>query len=429
MQMQLPPSDRQKVCRLHKSLYMLKQASRQWFAKLSQSLTDIGYHQCLSDHSLFTKTTSTAFTAIVIYVDDLILAGDDLSEIAKVKSHLHSLFCIKDLGELRYFLGLEVAHSPTRIHLSQRKYALEILHENGFFDCKPASAPMEPKTHLIYNDGTPPTDGSSYRRLIGQLIYLTTTRPDISFATQQLSQFLDNPTTTHLRDAHHLLRYIKASPSQGIFFSATSSFQLYGFTDSDWAGCPDIRRSTSGYCIFLGSSLISWKSKKQSTITRSSAEAEHRAMAFTTCEIQWLIFLLQDLGVVHSAPSSLYCDNQSALHIAENPIFHERTKHIKLDCHLIREKIQQGIIRTAYVPSSSQLADLFTKPLGPCSFSALCSKLALHNLCSPACGGVIREEEPSSSPDPLAKQLLHSSQLSWNKKTWLPILINWACNY
>jgi hypothetical protein len=191
------------------------------------------------------------------------------------------------------------------------------------------------------------------------------------------------PLESHFQAATRVLRYLKTAPAQGLFFSASSSLQLSGFSDSDWACCLDSRKSVTGYCVFLGSSLISWKSKKQHIISRSSSEAEYRALASLSCEIQWLHFLLTDLQVPISAPSAVYCDNRSAIYLAHNPTFHERSKHIEIDCHVVREKIQKGIIHLLPVSSSSQLANVFTKALLFTSFQFFLSKLGLCNLHSP----------------------------------------------
>ncbi|XP_031096897.1 uncharacterized protein LOC116001147 [Ipomoea triloba] len=362
----------------------------------------MGFKQAVSDSSLFTRGNGNDFIALLVYVDDVILASPNLSQVQQIKSHLDKVFHIKDLGPLKFFLGLEIGRNSKGICMSQRKYTLELLEETGFLQCKPVKTPMVTSVKFSRHIGNKLEDATQYRKLLGKLLYLTITRPDISYAIQQLSQFLDCPTDIHLQAAHRVLRYLKAALGQGLFFSAASSLQLKGFTNSDWAACPDTRRSITGFCFFLDTTLVSWKSKKQVTISRSSSEVEYRALAATACELQWLIYVLQDLGIIVNSPAILYCDSKLAIAIAENPVFHERTKHIEIDCHLVREKLQQQVLKLLHVDTSNQLADVFTKPHAPTTLHNFISKLGLHNMYTPACGGggVSTDSSSAATPDP-----------------------------
>jgi hypothetical protein len=370
-------------CKLLKSLYGLKQASRKWYEKLASLLLSHGYKQAAADHSLFIKHSTHQFTALLVYVDDIILAGNSLDEFVFIKNILHNSFKIKDLGQLKYFLGLEVAHSKLGISLCQRKYCLDLLSDTGFLDSKPVATPSDPSIKLYHDDSPPFTDIPAYRRLVGRLLYLNATRPDITFITQQLSQFLSQPTQTHYNAALRVLKYLKTCPGKGLYFPRSSLPYIQGYSDADWAGCRDTRRSISGQCFFLGDSLISWRTKKQLTVSRSSSEAEYRALGAATCELQWLLYLLKDLQISCTRVPVLYCDNQSALHISANPVFHERTKHLEIDCHIVREKLAAGIMKLLPVSSQNQLADFFTKSLLPQPFSSLLIKLGLVDIYKP----------------------------------------------
>jgi hypothetical protein len=187
-------------------------------------------------------------------------------------------------------------------------------------------------------------------------------------------------TDIHFNAACRVLRYLKNNPGQGVFFSKTSQMQLIGYSDADWAGCKDTRRSITGYCFFIGKSLVSWRAKKQATVSRSSSEAEYRALSSASCELQWLLYLFADLQVQLSKIPTLYCDNQSAVHIASNPVFHERTKHLDIDCHLVREKVLKGILKLLPVSTNDQMADFLTKALAPPKFHDFVSKLNMINI-------------------------------------------------
>ncbi|XP_074290587.1 uncharacterized protein LOC141617305 [Silene latifolia] len=386
--MRLPPGFSRgkegKVCRLKKSLYGLRQAPRCWFAKLTASLKNFGFVQSYSDYSLFYFSRGTVRLFVLIYMDDLVIAGNDPSEISKFKAYLSDCFHMKDLGKLKYFLGLEVSRSKEGIYLSQRKYALDIISETGLLGSKPVATPIEQNHRLGLASGPPSPDAESYRRLIGRLVYLAVTRPDLSYAVHILSHFLSNPGSEHMAAAHRVVRYLKGSPGQGILLRADSSLSLRGWCDSDWGGCPTSRRSITGWFVTLGDSPISWKTKKQQTVSLSAAEAEYRSMAQLVYELKWLKCLLSSLDVAFAAPISIFSNSKSALDLARNPVFHERTKHIEIDCHFIRDAITDGLVLPTHVSTTDQLADIFTKALGVPQFTYLLRKLGILDLHAPA---------------------------------------------
>jgi len=226
------------------------------------------------------------FTALIVYVDDVILAGNSMTEINKMKDTLDIKFKIKDLGQLKYFLGIEVAHSKIGISICQRKYCLDLLHDTCLLGSKLVSTPLDSSIKLHQDTSKAFEDIFSNKRLVGKLLYLTTTRPDIAFVTQQLRQFLSAATITHYDAACRVVKNLKGTHGQGLLFRRDSTLQILGFTYADWAGCPDTRRSTYVYCFFLGSSLISWRAKKHHAIFRSSSEVEYIALSFSSCELQ-----------------------------------------------------------------------------------------------------------------------------------------------
>ncbi|CAM8908569.1 unnamed protein product [Rhodiola kirilowii] len=242
------------VCKLVKRLYGLKQASRQWFIKFVDALLAYGFLLSSHDHSLFTYAHNGDFLILLVYVDDIVIIGTSATLIDDVKAFIHSTFRIKDLGQLKYFLGIEVARSNEGIFINQRKYAMDLLSEAGLLACKPNSTPMDIKQKLAISTSATLTDPTEYRRLVGKLVYLNVTRPDISFSVHILSQFLASTTIDHLQAAR-VLRYIKLS--QGLFYPASAALKLEGFCDADWASCLVSHKSTSGFCIKLGPSLIS----------------------------------------------------------------------------------------------------------------------------------------------------------------------------
>lgn len=365
------------------SLYGLKQAPRCWFAKLTNALKSFGFRQSYSDYSLFTYIKGGKSLRVLVYVDDLVVAGNNLVMLEKFKGYLSKCFKMKDLGKLKYFLDIEVARGPEGMFLSQRKYALDIITEAGLLGCKPVSTPMEQNHRLLSDQGPLYKDPARFRRFIGRLVYLAITRPELCYSIYVLSQVMHKPRVVHWGAVVRVLKYLKGSPGQGIMLKAVSDLRVRTFCDSDWASCPNTRRSLSTYIVLLGDSPISWKTKKQDTVSHSSAEAEYMSMAAALREMKWLKCLLADMGIRHNTPIELFCDSKSALYIAANPVFHERTKHIEADCHSVRDAVQDRLIVTRHVRTTEQLADIMTKSLGSASFHYLLSKLEVRNLHSP----------------------------------------------
>ncbi|KAG6436855.1 hypothetical protein SASPL_101759 [Salvia splendens] len=228
-----------------------------------------------SYHSFFYKySPSGSYFGVVIYVDDILVASSDDNMISEFKIFLADHFKFKDLGYPKYFLGIEIARNKSGIFIFQDNYALDLVSDAGLLSCKPASTPMDSIKQLQVDAGPPLEDPTIYRRLVGRLVYLCITRLDITFAVNKLSQFLSKPCSDHLVAAERVLKYLKGTVGHGLFYSAQADLSLSIFSDADWAGCPDTRRSISGFCLFLGTSLLSWRSKKQHTVSRSSAEAE-----------------------------------------------------------------------------------------------------------------------------------------------------------
>ncbi|KAL9237818.1 hypothetical protein vseg_012322 [Gypsophila vaccaria] len=368
-----------KVCRLRKSIYGLRQAPRCWYAKLATTLSSYGFIMSASDNFLFTFRKNNIEIHILIYVDDLVIVGYDSQAITAFKSYLSKCFYMKDLGKLKYFLGLEVAHSSKGLFLCQRKYTLDLLSKTGLLGCKPASVLVDEKHQLALAKDAPFEDGTRYRRLVGKLIYLCLTRPDISYSVHILSQFMQKPTATQWDAALRVVRYLKNNPGQGILFRPSSVLKLEAYCDAAYGSCPITRRSITAYFVCLGGSPISWRTKKQATVALSSTEAEYRAMTAATCEILWLKGLLEGIGIRIQYPVQLHYDNESAMHIANNPVYHERTKHIEIDCHFIRTHIRNGVVLPCYVHTQAQLADILTKALGRPQFTALLAKLGISD--------------------------------------------------
>ena len=384
--MELPPGyqltdEPNQVYGLKRALYGLKQSPRAWFGRFTKAMKDLGYHQARGDHALFIRHSAAGgVTLLLVYVDDILITGGNIEEIRRLGDALSEQFEMKELGQLRYFLGIEVAYSKEGISLSQHKYTLDLLQETGQLGCKPATTPLDINAKIGKEDDGAVVDKAFYQRLIGKLIYLNHTRPDISYAVSLLSQYMSEPHEVHLRAAYRILSYLKYTVGQGLLFTREGGLSLEAYTDSDWAGSVIDRRSTSGYCTFLGGSLVTWRSKKQKEVSLSSAEAELRALKRGVSECRWLKHLLEDIGSYDGLGIRLFCDNQSALAIVKNPVQHDRTKHMALNRHYLSENIDREVIRPTFIPSAEQKADIFTKALPGPRFQQMVSKLGMINI-------------------------------------------------
>ncbi|XP_022023806.1 uncharacterized mitochondrial protein AtMg00810-like [Helianthus annuus] len=350
------------VCKLNRALYGLKQAPRASFQRLSTFLIVLGFQNSRADPSLFIYNHHGVLIYLHVYADDIVVTGNNEKFINMLTSRLHKEFKIKDLGLLNFFLGLEVTHTSSGLFLNQSKHAYDILSRAGLLDSKSVSTPLTSKDAFT-TQGQPFHDPTLYRSLVGALQYLTITRLDLSYAVNQASQFLQQPTTTHFQLVKRIPRYVKGTLSQGLTFDRPPNTVLLGFSDADWARCLDTRRSTYGYCIYLGGNLVSWSAKKQPTVSHSSCESEYRAMANTAAEIIWLTNLLSELHALPQTRSTLLCDNKSALFLSQNPISHKRAKHINIDYHFVHELVTSGQLDTKFISTDQQVADIFTKSL------------------------------------------------------------------
>lgn len=262
--------------------------------------------------------------------------------------------------------------------MSQQAYALDIVNRAGMSDCKPCTTPVDVNSKLSADDGELAPDPTHYRGLAGALQYLTFTRPDIAYAVNQVCLFMHQPRLPHLQALRRIIRYIQGTSSHGLQLVKGKIDQLTAYTNADWAGCPDTRRSTSGYCVYLGGNLISWSSKRQPTVSRSSSEAEYKGVANSVAELCWIRNLLLELDCPLTKASIVYCDNVSSVYLTQNPVKHQRTKHIELDIHFVREKVALGQVKVFHVPSSLQFADVFTKGLPRSLFTDFRSRLTVR---------------------------------------------------
>jgi len=367
--MHQPPGYRDKnrpefVCRFDKALYGLKQAPRAWYARLCSKLVQLGFTPSKADTSLFYYKGHTVMF-VLVYVDDIIVASSSCEATSALLKDLEKEFALKDLGDLHYFLGMEVKRTEQGLVMSQQRYAADVLKRTWMNKSKAIDTPLLVSEKLSVNDGSPLglEAASNYRSVVSALQYLTLTRPDLAYAVNKVCQYLHAPSTAHWSAVKRILRYVQGTISLGLCFNKSSYMVVSAFTDADWAGCTHDRRSTGGFAMFLGPNLVSWSARKQSTVSRSSTEAEYKALANATVEVMWVEKLLTELQIPHSKVARLWCDNIGATYLSQNPVFHARTKHIEIDFHFVRERVVQKLLDIRFISSNDQVADGFTKPI------------------------------------------------------------------
>lgn len=365
------------VCKLKRSIYGLKQAPRAWNARFVTFITNNGFVQSRSDASLFVYNKNGLMAYLILYVDDIIVTASTTSLKDTIIRVLKSEFPMTDCGIIHSFLSVSAMFNAKGLFLNQSKYAEEIIQRAGLTECKPCSTPVDLKSKLAEDDGKPVSNPTEYRSLAGALQYLTFTRPDLSYVVQQLCLFMHDPRESHWLAMKRVIRYIQGTKTLGLQLLKKQHSSLTAYTDADWAGCPTTRRSTSGFCLYLGDNLISWSAKRQPTISRSSAEAEYKGVANAVAEACWLRNLLLKMGRPLTKATVVYCDNVSAVYLSSNLVQHQRTKHIEIDIHFVREKVIKGEVRVLHVPSTIQYADIFTKGLPSSLFLSFLSGLGV----------------------------------------------------
>ncbi|GJR12242.1 retrovirus-related pol polyprotein from transposon TNT 1-94 [Tanacetum coccineum] len=364
------------VYRLKKALYGLKQAPRAWYDTLSKFLLAQGFSKGVVDPTLFIRKTGKHTLHVQIYVDDIIFASTDPKDCDRFSNEMSSKFQMSMMGQISFFLGLQISQNPRGIFINQSKYANEILKKFDLHKSDPVDTPMVERTKLDEDLSGTPVDQTKYRSMIGSLMYLTASRPDLVFAVCMCARYQSRPTKKHLEAVKRVFRYLQGTINMGLWYPKDTAMALTAYADADHAGCQDTRRSTSGSAQFLGDKLVSWSSKKQTSTSISSTEAEYIAMSGCCAQILWMRSQLSDYGFAYNR-IPMYCDNKSAIALCCNNVQHSRSKHIDIRHHFIREQVEKGVVELYFVRTEYQLADIFTKALPRERFEFILPRLGM----------------------------------------------------
>ena len=377
------------VAKLEKSMYCTKQAPRCWNKKINSTIADeLGFKRSDADPCLYIKHDKDGIMMIALYVDDMLLAAKTMSQINWIKTKLSERFDMKDLGEAKLCLGLELSRDrkARKLWLTQQSYMEKIVERFGMNNSKPVATPMEEPNKLeqrleFHSVSDEDAKGVPYREAIGSLMYLMIgSRPDIAYAVGKLARFCENPKMKHWIAVKRVLRYVKGTSKMGLCYNGLNPEKVVGYTDSDWAGDVSDRKSTSAYVFMMAGAAVTWNSTKQTIIATSSCEAEYVAMSATSKEAIWLTRLLKDFPVKNYLEKGMIvrADSQSAMKLAANESINRRNKHIDITYHFVREVTSNGQVTLTYVPTSNMIADMLTKPLGRVKFEKLRSMIGLQ---------------------------------------------------
>ena len=379
-----------KVCRLDKAIYGLKQASRAWNIQFHGVLTELGFKRTSSDAGVYVyvmpSTRGDGPLIVILYVDDITIMGASIEAVKRLKADLEKRYEMTDLGEIESYLGVRIIRdrSKKRIQINQSGYVKDVLDRFSMADANPHNTPLPAgaDAHLIKNtEQASDAEIKHYQSLIGSLLYVQIgTRPDISFAVSRLAQYAANPSKNHLRLAQYVLSYLVGSVDMCIVYDGANGEGLFGYSDSSMGDHADDRHSTSGYVFLLANGAISWSSRKQKTIAQSTSEAEYMAMTDAANQAVWYRGFLRELGYTVEDPIQLHGDNKGAVDLALNPVTGRRSKHIDIKHHVIRQYVEDRQITLIRTPTEEMVADGFTKSL---SRSALLKHLPDMGLCAP----------------------------------------------
>ncbi|KAG7563872.1 Integrase catalytic core [Arabidopsis suecica] len=339
--------EEEKVLRLRKALYGLKQAPRAWYGRIDSYFLQHGFQRSMNDAALYVMKKDKDILVVSLYVDDIIVTGNNTQLIDKFKEEMKLEFEMTDMGLLNYFLGMEIIQDDQGVFLSQEKYACKLIEKFGMKGSKSVSTPLTPHGKDV-EDSEEYGEPTKYRSIIGGLLYLCASRPDLMFASSYLSRYMSRPLNKHYQEAKRVLGYVNGTCHFGVQFSSVENPELHGYSDSDWGGSNEDKKSTSGYVFSLGAAVFCWQSSKQQTVAQSTAEAEYIAVCAATNQAIWLQRLMKDIGFDSQGGVPIYCDNKSAIAIGKNPVQHRRTKHIDIKYHFVREAEHKGLIKLKY---------------------------------------------------------------------------------